>query len=364
MQNSSDRDRWKYRLSAGSSRGGQRWSERNPGLRRILLALGGLFLLFLFWLLRPGEPHPGITQPPPMTEPGFSVEHADEAIRRSELASAPLRPDNHARIVWNPDYRNRKAPCSMVYLHGFTASYGEGSPVHARLARELGCHLYVSRLHGHGLRTDDPLSGLQPDSLIADAARALAIGHLLGEKVILIGNSMGGLLALHLAGSHPERVDALVLFAPFLDFASPASLLFDKTWVQRLYRLIMGEPYLRFDTENDGHARYWYNYYRMESMAVLQAMRKELVDDSLYARITQPVFTGYYYRDDENRDQVVSVSAIRELENRLGTPPRQRVFMAFPEAGAHVITSSYRTREHDEVSAAVSSFLRSQWPDL
>ncbi len=363
MQNSSERDRWKDRMPAGPPRGGQRAAGNRSGLRRILFTLAGLFLLFLVWLLRPGDPPPVITLPPPIPGVGFSVEDADDAIRRRELAAGPLRPDNHARIVWNGDHRNRKAPCSIVYLHGFSASYGEGSPVLPRLSRDLGCHLYISRLHGHGLRTSDPLSAMQPDSLIADAARALAIGHLLGEKVILIGNSMGGLLALHLAGSHPERVDALVLFAPLLDFATPASRLFDKTWAQRLYRLIMGEPYIRFVPDNDGHARYWYSFYHLGSMAVLQSMRRELVDDSLYARITQPVFTGYYYKDDKNQDQIVSVSAIREMEVRLGTPPQQRDFHAFPDAEAHVITSSYRAREYDQVHAAVSGFLRRQLAD-
>ncbi len=360
MQNSSDRYRWKDHLDPEPSGETDRGHDRSPGLRRIFLTLFGLLALFLLWLFRPGDPLPEVTMPSGIPDPGFTVETAEEAVRRRELASGPLRPDNHARIIWNTEYRDRKAPCSIVYIHGFTASYGEGAPVHVRLARDLGCHLYVSRLHGHGLRTSDPLSDMQPDSLIADAGRAVAIGNMLGDKVILAGNSMGGVLALHLAGTHPDRVDALLLFAPLIDFATPGSRFFDRVWAQRLARLIMGEPYLRTEPENDGHARYWYTHYRLESLAVLQSMRHQLLNDSLYARIVQPVFAGYYYKDEDNRDEIVSISAIREMENKLGTPSGERLFHAFPDADAHVITSAYRSPEHDVVRREAARFLRNQ----
>ncbi len=327
---------------------------------RILFALAVLFLLFLSWLFRPGDPLPVITLPVELPEISFTVEQAEDAVRRAEREAGPLKPDNHARIIWNPEYRDRKAPCSIVYIHGFSASYGEGAPVHARLARDLGCHLYVSRLHGHGLRTDEPLVNFQPDSLLASAGRALAIGNVLGDKVILIGNSMGGTISLHLTAMHPEWVDALVLFAPVIEFATPASHFFGYRWAQRIMRLVLGEPYLRFDPQNDDHARYWYNYYRMEALAVLQMMKQDLLHDELYARIRQPVFAGYFYKDDDEQDAVVSVQAIKEMERKLGTLPERRDFRAFPDAGAHVISSAYRSDEHAQVREAVTQFLRYQ----
>ena len=363
MQISSDRFRWIRILLTGTSEKSHQKYSRFLELRRILFTLAGLVALFLFWLLRPGDTLPDITLPTELPDPGFTVEEAGDMVRRKELASRPLRPDNHARIIWNEVYRDRQAPCSIVYIHGFSASYGEGSPVHARVARDLGCHLYITRLHGHGLRTTEPLSGMDPDSLIADAGTALSIGNLLGEKVILAANSMGGILALHLAGSHPDQVDALVLFAPLIDFAIPGSRFFDRAWARRIARLILGGPYLQNDPDNDDHARYWYMHYHMESLGVLQHMRQELLSDSLYAMITQPVFTGYYFEDEDNRDEIVSVPAIRAMEQQLGTPPQNRAFHAFPDAGAHVITSAYRSTEHDKVRGEAVRFLRDQLTD-
>jgi len=364
MQISSDRFRRMRPLPSGSSEKAHHKYNRFLELRRILFTLAGLVLLSLFWLLRPGDPLPDITLPGVLPDPGFTVEEAGEMVRRKELASGPLRPDNHARIIWNEAYRDRQAPCSIVYIHGFSASQGEGSPVHARMARDLGCHLYITRLHGHGRRTTEPLAGMDPDSLIADAALALSTGNLLGKKVILAANSMGGMLALHLAGTHPDRVDALVLFAPLIDFAIPGSGFFDRAWARRIASLFLGGPYLKNDPENDDHARYWYMHYHMEALGVLEHMREELLSDSLYAMITQPVFTGYYFEDEDNRDEIVSLSAIQAMEQQLGTPPENRAFVAFPDAGAHVITSAYRSTEHDKVRVAVVRFLRDQLGDL
>ena len=163
---------------------------------------------------------------------------------------------------------------------------------------------------------------------------------------------MGTILALHLASAHPESVNVLVLFAPLLDFASRTSVLFDSRWGQRIMRLFLGGPYIRIDPENEGHARYWYEYYRIESLWTLKAMKNELLNDEVYSRIYHPVFTGYYENDD-----VVSVSAITDMENRLGTPAEHREFKAFPDADAHVITSEYRTDIYPQVHKAVTAFL-------
>ena len=243
------------------------------------------------------------------------------------------------------------------------ASFGEGAPVHARVARELGCHLHVSRLHAHGLRTDEPLANFRSDSLLTSAGHALAVGNLIGDKVVLMGNSMGGTLAIHLAATYPEQVDVLVLLSPLIEFATPFLRMLSAPWAQRLVGLVMGEPFISRDPENDDHARYWYGRYRIESLRVLNAIRQELLSDHVYPQIRQPVFTGYYYEDESNQDRVVSVSAIKAIKTKLGTPPDRRLFQAFPDADAHVISSAYRSTEHTQVSDALIDFLQEQLSD-
>ncbi|MBP3193464.1 alpha/beta hydrolase [Natronogracilivirga saccharolytica] len=330
------------------------------GLRKVLLTLTALLLLFVFWLFRPNDSLPVMADTPGLPELTFGVDEAQEAVRARELDAGPLKPDNHARIVWNSDYRDQRAPCSIVYIHGFSASYGEGAPLHERLARDHGCHLYVSRLHGHGLRTDEPLKRMEPDSLVADAARALAIGDLLGDEVIVMGTSMGGTLALHLASEFTDVVDRLILLAPLIEFDTAASVLFDRTWGQRLMRLVLRGSYLDVTQDNDDHSRYWYGRYHIRALGALKKMAEDLLEEeeeSVFERVRQPVFVGYFYKDDDEKDEVVSVDAIRGIKDKLGTPSGQKVFVAFPDAGAHVIGSSYRSAEHDQVRQKLLRFL-------
>lgn len=299
-----------------------------------------------------------VSGPERLPELGVGMEGVQQLVFEHEQTAGPLKPDNHARIVWNEEYRNTKAPCSMVYIHGYTASYGEGSPFHARTARELGCHLYIARLHAHGLVTDTPLADMHADSLLASAAHALSIGKILGEQVVLVGTSMGGLLSIYLASEFSEEIDVLILLAPLIDFATPLSGVFDKAWGQRMLRLRLGGSYLQGPMDDDDHSRYWYSGSHIRSLNVLKSMRDAIITEERLLGVEQPVFIGYYYADEDNQDDVVSVPAMLTLPELLGTPLAQQRFVAFPEADAHVIGSSYRTRAHYAVSDSVVAFAR------
>src|SRR5580693_5572512 len=74
-----------------------------------------------------------------------------------------LKPDNQARIIWANDSLKQKTEYAIVYLHGYTASQGEGDPVHTDIARKFGCNLYLSRLAEHGIDTVDDLINLTVD---------------------------------------------------------------------------------------------------------------------------------------------------------------------------------------------------------
>ena len=50
-------------------------------------------------------------------------------IQQSE-AKFDLKPDNQARIVWADSSKKQKTKYSIVYIHGFGASWAEGDPVH------------------------------------------------------------------------------------------------------------------------------------------------------------------------------------------------------------------------------------------
>src|SRR5262245_61417286 len=101
---------------------------------------------------------------------------------------------------------DRRGP-AVVFLHGLVMDnlsswYFTVAPAVAQVADVI---LYD--LRGHG-RSERPARGYRLADHVADLA-ALVTG--LERRVVLVGNSFGGLLALAFAAAHPEQVRGLVL---------------------------------------------------------------------------------------------------------------------------------------------------------
>ena len=97
-------------------------------------------------------------------------------------------------------------------------------------AKRYGCNLYLPRLAGHGIDDDDSFSDLRPEDLIASAKEAIAIGQLLGEKLILMSCSTGSTLSIYLSAENPEIVDAQFMFAPNIALHDPSAKLMTGPW--------------------------------------------------------------------------------------------------------------------------------------
>lgn len=276
-------------------------------------------------------------------------------IDAREAATPGLREDNRARIVWADPEHPARAGCAIVYLHGFSASQGEGAPAHERLARSYGCNLYLPRLPGHGLQADDALRGIDAQRLLGASAEALAVGRALGRKVVLIGTSMGGALAVQTAAAHPRQVQALVLWSPLVrerdDQLQP--LLWPWGAQLLLWSKNGGDPVLRHPSAS----AYWASAIHVDGYRAVVALSRAGMVAATFARVRMPVFLGYYYRDEQHQDPTVSVPAMRAMFAQLGTPPAQREMADFPEAGAHVIASPLRSKSAPQVFAATCRFL-------
>ena len=115
-----------------------------------------------------------------------------------------------------------------VIVHGFTANQRGVAPL-AHLAREIGLVAETPLLRGHGGRYQD-LRGTQWDHWLEDVSEARRRISRHVDEVVLIGFSMGGLLALASAAQQPAGIAALVALAPAVRIAHPLAPL---AWLAR-----------------------------------------------------------------------------------------------------------------------------------
>ncbi len=101
------------------------------------------------------------------------------------------------------------APTPVVFVHGLGGSHLNWVGLGPRLSRQRPA--YALDLAGFGLTPGDKHA-----SEVGANAELVArfIREVVGLRCILVGNSMGGLISLLVAGRHPDLVERLVLIDP------------------------------------------------------------------------------------------------------------------------------------------------------
>ncbi|WP_340153123.1 alpha/beta hydrolase [uncultured Marivirga sp.] len=277
-------------------------------------------------------------------------------INDREVKNKNIKSDNQAQVVWF-DEKLSQTEYSIVYLHGFGASHQEGNPVHRNLADSLQANLFLARQIGHGLSSENSFKGITPESYMMSAMEALSIGRLLGEKVVLIGTSTGAAQAIWLAAKFPETVEALVLYSPYISLKNPSDeKLVLGPWGTTLTKWVMGGEVNR-EIRPDSVAAFWSEYYHLDSYFSLFSMIHESMTTEIFQAVECPVFMAYYYKDEENQDDVVSVPAMKAMFEQL--PSEQKKALAFPKAANHVIASDLRSYDWVGVRDSSWVFLKS-----
>ncbi len=314
-----------------------------------------LVILLVIYLVGPKPKTPNYTTKlPNLPTTGTALETYVQAQEQRHK----IKPDNGAEIVWNDPSVKEKTPVALLYLHGFSASKREGYPTHRRFAEKYGCNLYLARLSDHGIDTTDALYAYTAERAWRSAKEAYAIAKNLGDSIVIMSTSTGGTLALKLAANYPE-VKGLINFSPNIAINDPTAFMLNNPWGLPIAKTVFGSDF-RTVPSDETYRKYWYDTYRLESLPELQELVESICKTSTYKKITCPVFNGYYYRDEENQDQVVKVSAILEMHDKLTTPEHLKVAMAFPTAENHVIASDFKSGALPEIFESVDAFAEKQ----
>lgn len=334
------------------------WIDINSKTRMKLLfkILKGLLIvlviLAIVYFVGPKVEKPNLDTSLPKVSSDLS--QLEQGIHDREAAIANIKANNEARIVWF-DSLPAKTEYSIVYLHGWSASQMEGHPLHVEIAKRYGCNLYLPRLAGHGLDEQEAMLNLTADQVLNSAKEAIAVAKQLGNKVIVMATSTGGTLALHLAGGD-EDIVALLLYSPNIEIYDKNAKLLTGPWGVQLAKAVKKSDYHEFEASEEKQ-KYWTTKYRVEALTHLQALVDNTMVPETFKKVTQPVFMGYFYRNDSIQDKVVSVPAMLKMFDLLGTPPEQKQKMAFPEAGDHVMTSYITSKDLKSVRRETEKFL-------
>lgn len=324
-------------------------------MKRILLFIFGLFLFLVAgFFLGPRASFPVVDST--AVELDWAISDIDNMIAKKEAKIKNLKPDNQARIVW-ADSIPTKTTYSIVYLHGFSASQGEGFPMHLELAKKYKANLFLARLRDHGINDKDVFDDLTPGELINDAKEAIAIGKLIGEKVIVLSCSTGGTLSIYLAGDDPAIV-AQILLSPNIALFDSNAKLMTGPWGLQITKQLVGD-YNKLGGSSDFKS-YWTTEYRVEGLIGLQALLDHTMRADVFKKITTPTFMGYYYEDEEKQDHQVSVSAMQSFYAQISTPEDLKKSISFPNAGRHVICSQYTNKNWKEVQQEIETFLEAK----
>jgi len=269
----------------------------------------------------------------------------DEYLAKSESNIQGIRKGNQKGIVWNSP-THVTTPLSIVYIHGFSASRGEVSPVMETIAKSLGANLFFTRLSGHGQDSAALALATVPE-WIADTSEAVGIGERIGSRVILAGMSTGATLALWAAMQRPNLA-ALILMSPNFGLKDTRAGLLSWPGALPILKRLLG-PKRSWEPKNDLQKQFWTYSYPLEALLPMMDV-VELVNRLDLSQLKVPTLTFL-----STNDETVNIDQIREKFKVIGTSRKDLIEIS--DAAGHVLTG-------DAVSPATNQKVESQIVDF
>lgn len=233
-------------------------------------------------------------------------------IESSEKTIAGLRGGTEKHFQFINEKNPFLTPYSMVYLHGFSSSRQEMSPLVEDLAKKNAANLYFTRYQGHGLEGSDGLGSVRMEDWLLDTQQALAIGQKLGKQTIVIALSTGAPLAIHEAIKNPDKIAGLVLVSPNFGLVRKDTELLLWPFGEWIARLVVGK-YREWKPLNKDHAYFW--TIRYPSSALVQMMRAmDLVRNEDLNKLQVPVLILYC-----PHDKIADPNAMKKYFEKIGS---------------------------------------------
>jgi carboxylesterase len=233
----------------------------------------------------------------------------------------------------------RREKVGVLLLHGFTSHVDTVAGLVPHL-EAAGIQYEMPILRGHGTRYQD-LRGVTARDWYVDAERALIGLWNWVERVVVVGLSMGGLLALELGMRHPDKIAGVVTVAAALKFLDPKVKL--APVAARLTRY-MPSP----DPFNDAVCRSRYrNYPRFptDAFASLYAYSREIASRLRELHVPIRILQS-------KKDQIVAPEAANIIYEKVSSPHREIIW--YHESGHEMM----QDLEAEKVFRDIMEFVR------
>lgn len=266
-----------------------------------------------------------------------------------------IKVGNKTQLYW-ADTIPKKTRYVLLYLHGFSASPEEGSPVHRRFAEKFGMNMYAPLLSDHGVKTKEPMLGFTGEKYLNSVKKAFHVASQMGDSVIIMSTSTGSTAALYLA-SGKNKIHSLICYSPNIRLADQRAIILTWPWGLYIARLIKGGKYHNWEAPQEA-VPFWYTKYRLEAIVELQDLLLKTMTKETFSKIEVPTFIGYYYKNKEKQDDVVSVKAIKRMVKELKTRDNQKRVVNFEKAEGHALISRYFSKSTEEVYKETCGFAK------
>ena len=241
-----------------------------------------------------------------------------------------------------------KTPIGALILHGFTDRLDSMKIIESAIAgMELPIRLPI--LRGHGAESPEALRGVTWQDWVADAEAALQDLLEQTEKVIVIGYSLGGLVALTLAAKHSDNLDSLILAAAPVQLNSPLApgrpLHFLTPLLKRLFKK-WDMPPVYVDTER---VKFHTSYSWAPMDAITSLLEFSVVTRTHLHEVAVPALILQSHNDSTAAPESANI-----IYNKIATPSDEKQIVWF-EKTEHEM---FRDLEREAVVGVIQDYVK------
>ena len=146
------------------------------------------------------------------------------------------------------------------------------------------------------------------------------------------------------------------MYSPNIDLDSKTSELVTLPWGLVMTRVVAGKYRHTHHKADSEAAKYTTNIYRTEGIVCLKELIEKTMTNENFNKISCPYFLGYYFKNENEKDPVVSVDEMLRFDQLTSTPNDKKRMAPFPDVKTHVIPSEIHCKDLESVQLATYQF--------